>query len=138
MPMSDFLHGLATGTLSRFKSKSGFQLGVRIVLPPFPFNDPLTFETYSKGATILFKKPSYEGVHIEDVKTEGGKWMVAGSSGVILVVVGTGPTMKQAQKQAYSRVENIVIPNMYYRTDIGDRWYEDHDRLHSWGYLREL
>jgi phosphoribosylamine---glycine ligase len=25
---------------------------------------------------------------------------------------------------------------MYYRTDIGDRWVEDSDRLHTWGYLR--
>ena len=29
-----------------------------------------------------------------------------------------------------------MIPNMYYRTDIGDRWLEDSDRLHTWGYLR--
>jgi phosphoribosylamine---glycine ligase len=27
---------------------------------------------------------------------------------------------------------------MYYRTDIGDRWEEDSDRLHNWGYLRQL
>jgi len=26
---------------------------------------------------------------------------------------------------------------MYYRTDIGDRWVEDSDRLHNWGYLRQ-
>ncbi|HSY32049.1 MAG TPA: hypothetical protein VLA42_08680 [Verrucomicrobiae bacterium] len=31
---------------------------------------------------------------------------------------------------------NVLIPNMYYRTDIGDRWVEDTDRLHTWGYLR--
>ena len=30
-----------------------------------------------------------------------------------------------------------MIPNMYYRDDIGDRWAEDTDRLHNWGYLRE-
>ena len=29
-----------------------------------------------------------------------------------------------------------MIPTMYYRTDIGDRWEEDSDRLHNWGYLR--
>jgi phosphoribosylamine---glycine ligase len=29
-----------------------------------------------------------------------------------------------------------MIPNMYYRTDIGDRWEEHSDRLHNWGYLR--
>jgi phosphoribosylamine---glycine ligase len=27
------------------------------------------------------------------------------------------------------------IPDMYYRTDVGDRWAEDHDKLLSWGYL---
>jgi phosphoribosylamine--glycine ligase len=53
-------------------------------------------------------------------------------------VCGLGPTMRQAQRQAYSRVRNVMIPNMYYREDIGDRWSEeDSDRLHSWGYLRE-
>jgi phosphoribosylamine--glycine ligase len=31
-----------------------------------------------------------------------------------------------------------MIPNMYYRTDIGDRWFEDSDKLHNWGYLREM
>ena len=41
-----------------------------------------------------------------------------------------------AQRQAYARVKNILIPNMYYRDDIGDRWQEDSDRLFSWGYLR--
>ena len=35
-------------------------------------------------------------------------------------------------------VRNVMIPNMYYREDIGDRWSEeDSDRLHSWGYLRD-
>jgi phosphoribosylamine--glycine ligase len=53
-----------------------------------------------------------------------------------LTVVGLGATMKQAQAQAYSRVRNILISNMYYRDDIGERWAEDSDRLHAWGYLR--
>ena len=30
----------------------------------------------------------------------------------------------------------VMISNMYYRTDIGDRWDEDSDRLHNWGILR--
>ena len=58
-------------------------------------------------------------------------------SGVVLIVVGLGPTMKAAQRQAYNRIENIMIPNMYYRKDIGDRWFEDVDRLHTWGYLKD-
>ena len=31
-----------------------------------------------------------------------------------------------------------MIPDIYYRDDIGERWLEDHDKLHIWGYLREV
>ena len=74
---------------------------------------------------IVFKRGTPEEVHIEDTKIVEGQWLVAGSSGVVLTVVGLGQTMKQAREQAYSRVRNILIPNMYYRDDIGERWAED-------------
>ncbi len=138
MPMSEFLYEMAAGTLIEFKTKRGFQLGVRIVMPPFPFNDEATHNTYTKEAIIMFKKQNLEGIHIEDVKLVNGEWVVAGGSGVVLIVCGTGPTMKQAKAQAYSRVANIMIPSMYYRDDIGERWIEDSDRLHAWGYLRSM
>lgn len=136
-PMGEFLHGLAAGTRNTFKTKMGFQVGVRIVVPPFPFTDPETFNVKSKDTIIHFRKGK-DGVHFEDVKLVNDEWVITGVSGVILVVVGTGPTMKQAQKQAYSRIKNLIIPHMYYRVDIGDRWLEDSDKLHTWGYLREI
>jgi len=136
-PIGEFLYRLAEGSITTFKTRSGFQVGVRIVVPPFPFTDPETFAKNSKDAVIIFKKPGRDGVHIEDVKTVNKEWVVTGTSGVVLIVVGLGPTMKAAQRQAYHRIENIMIPNMYYRTDIGDRWFEDFDRLHTWGYLRD-
>jgi len=137
-PMSEMLHKLAEGSLTRLRARSGFQIGVRIVVPPFPYKDPETFDSTSKDAVILFKTPNRDGVHIEDVRMVNGEWLVTGTSGVVLIVCGVGPTMRQAQRQAYNRVKNVMIPNMYYREDIGDRWFEeDSDRLHSWGYLRE-
>lgn len=134
--IGEFLYELARGTKSKFRVKSGFQIGVRIVVPPFPFNDIETFNAKSRDAVIFFKKSS-EGVHIEDVKNINGEWVITGTSGVVLIVCGTGQTMKQAQNQVYGRIKNILIPGMYYRKDIGDRWYEDSDRLNTWGYLRE-
>ena len=137
-PIGEFLVKLAEGSITRARARSGFQVGVRIVVPPFPFKDKQTFESSSKDAVILFKTPSREGYHIEDVRQENGEWLVTGTSGVVLIACGTGPTMRQAQRQAYNRVRNVMIPNMYYREDIGDRWSEeDSDRLHSWGYLRD-
>jgi phosphoribosylamine---glycine ligase len=135
-PISDFFWELATGVEPKWRTRSGFQIGIRIVVPPFPFDDDATFESFSKNNAIVFKKPNMEGIHIEDVKEVNGQWLIAGTSGVVLVVVGIGQTMKQAQAQVYSRTKNILIPNMYYRTDIGDRWAEDSDKLHNWGYLR--
>jgi phosphoribosylamine---glycine ligase len=137
-PISEMLFKLAEGSLTRLRARAGFQIGVRVVVPPFPYRDLETFQSTSKDAVILFKTPSREGFHIEDVKLVNDEWLVTGTSGVVLIVCGLGPTMKQAQRQAYNRVRNVMIPHMYYREDIGDRWSEeDSDRLHAWGYLRE-
>ena len=139
-PVSELLYDLSLGNNPNFKARSGFQIGVRIVTPPFPFRNKREFDIQTKNALIMFKKTSgnHDGVHIEDVKLVNGEWVVTGTTGVVLIVCGTGQTMRQAQAQAYNRIGNIMIPNMYYRKDIGDRWYEDSDRLHSWGYLREI
>ncbi|MCG2718298.1 MAG: phosphoribosylamine--glycine ligase [Nanoarchaeota archaeon] len=136
-PIGDFFYDIARGANPKLKVKSGFQIGVRLVVPPFPFKDMETFNVKSKDSVIFFKK-NHEGVHIEDVKIANGEWVVTGTSGVILIVCGTGSTMKQAQAQVYKRIKNIKIPHMYYRTDIGDRWFEDSDKLHTWGYLRDI
>ncbi|MCF7860706.1 phosphoribosylamine--glycine ligase [Candidatus Woesearchaeota archaeon] len=139
-PMGEFLYEIASGNNPKLKTKKGFQIGVRVVVPPFPYHDPESFRVKSKDSIIFFKKNgiSQHGVHIEDVKMINGEWLVTGTAGVVLVVCGCGQTMKQAQSQAYSRIKNILIPHMYYRTDIGDRWFEDSDKLHNWGYLREV
>lgn len=137
MPLSEFFFNMASGSGEEIKVRKGFQIGVRLVVPPYPFKDKKTFDSYSKDAAIVFKKPSLEGVHIEDVKLVNNQWLVTGTAGVALVISGQGTTMREAQKQAYARIQNILIPNMYYRKDIGDRWFEDSDRLHTWSYLRE-
>ncbi|MCD6043541.1 MAG: phosphoribosylamine-glycine ligase [Burkholderiales bacterium] len=136
-PIGELFEKLAKGAITRVRARTGFQIGVRVVVPPFPYNDKETFESTSKDSVVLFKTPGREGVHIEDVKLVDAEWRVTGNSGVVLVVCGTGSTMKQAQRQAYYRVRNVMIPYMYYRDDIGERWAEDSDRLHAWGYLRE-
>jgi len=135
-PMGEFLYELAKGNKPQLKTRSGFQIGVRILVPPYPFTDEEVFDTNSKDAVVIFdKQGTMDGVHIEDVKKVNGDWVITGNAGVALIVVGCGQTMKQAKHRAYSKISNILLPNMYYRTDIGDRWEEDSDRLHTWGYL---
>ena len=139
-PIGEFLYGLAAGEDIQLKTKKGFQVGARVVVAPFPYRDKKTFEQDSKGTTIVFKNKNGkdpDGVHIEDVKLVNGEWVVTGSSGTSLIVVGSWPVDETGSTQMYNRIQNIVLPNMYYRTDIGDRWADESDRLHIWGYLRE-
>ena len=129
------LFSMAGGEVSEIRTKKGFQVGVVVALPPFPFNDERTFKKYSEDAAILFKKNNTDGVHLGEVKKVENDWRVAGRSGYCLVVTGSGLTMEDARNQAYNRVSNVMIPNMFYRTDIGKRWTRDSDLLQSSGFL---
>ncbi len=130
-----FLADIAQGKDAQLKTKKGYQVGVVVAIPPFPFEDDKAFRKYSEDATILFKKQNLNGVHIGEVKQVDGDWHVAGRSGYVLVVTGSGPSMRDAINSAYQAVRNIMIPNMFYRDDIGQRWFRDVDMLLSWGYL---
>ncbi len=130
----EFFYDLASGKAIELKTKKGFQIGVVLAVPPFPFEDPKTFAVY-KDSSILFRKPSWEGVHLGDVKMVDNDLQLAGHSGYALVITGSGSTVEEARKQAYNRVKNIMLQNMFYRVDIGLRWYQDSDKLHTWGYL---
>lgn len=135
-PWGEFFHALATRKAFTLKTQRGFQVGVVIALPPWPFSDLDTFRKFSEDAVILFTKPNMEGVHLGDVKLDDdGDWKVTGRDGYALVVTGSGPTMEEARKEVYARVKTIIIPNMFYRTDIGERWARDSDLLHTWGLL---
>jgi len=131
----EFLYALAKKEKFELKSKKGFQVGVVIAVPPFPFTDTKAFKKYSEDATIIFKKPDMDGIRLGEVKFVDGNWILAGVSGYVLIIVGIGTTMEEARKQVYNKISNIIIPNMFYRTDIGERWFTDSDKLFSWGYI---
>ena len=40
-----------------------------------------------------------------------------------------------AAEEVYSRIKNIMVQDMFYRTDIGLKWNVDSDKLQTWGYL---
>jgi len=130
-----FLSDIAHGNDTQLKTKKGYQIGVVVAIPPWPFEDEKAFKKYSEGATILFRRQSLDGIHIGEVKLEEGDWHIAGNSGYALVVTGSGATMADAIDKAYQNVRNVMIPNMFYRNDIGHRWTHDSDMLLSWGYI---
>src|SRR3989344_509699 len=133
--VGDFLYCLAKKEQFELKIKKGFQMGVVLAVPPFPFFDDEENFIY-RDLSILFKKPNLDGVRLGDVKIINGAWCVAGSDGYVLVITGSGNTVEEVRKQVYGRINNIMLQNMYYRTDIGLKWYRDSDLLQTWGYLK--
>lgn len=131
----DLLSTLANRQPFNLKTAKGFQVGVVVAVPPYPYDDPKTFDKFSEDAVVMFKKPQMNGLHHCDIKLMDGDWRLTGSTGYVMVVTGSGPTMPDAQREAYNRVKNIILPNMFYRTDIGDRWAKDGDLLQGWGFL---
>ncbi len=132
---SDLLYAIANRQPFNLKTNKGYQVGVVIAVPPYPYDDPDVFEKFSDDAVIIFKKQPLTGIHHCDVHLVDGDWRIAGSSGYVMVVTGSGQTMSDAQKETYNRIKTIILPNMFYRTDIGSRWAKDGDLLHSWGLL---
>jgi phosphoribosylamine--glycine ligase len=134
-PMGELFLKLASKKTFRINVKKGFQVGAYIVVPPFPYDDKKTFNLFSKDAVVVFKKNGKEGVHPMHLKKVKDEWLITGNTGIAVLVTGVGNTMKDAQKMMYNRINNVIINNGYYRTDIGDRWSEDSDKLWSWGLL---
>lgn len=135
--MGDFLYAIVKKEKFELKTKKGFQIGVVIAVPPWPYEDKNETFIY-KDLSILFKKPNLDGIHLGDIKLINNTWCVAGNvgSGYVLVVTGSGNTVEEARKQVYTRIKNIMLQNIYYRTDIGLKWCQDSDKLQAWGYLK--
>ncbi len=139
MPAGEFLSKLAKGEDFTIKTKPGFQVGLRVLVPPNPYRNKEIFNAYSKGVRVMFRHPNkLDGIQLEDVKKAKGQWIITGTCGNVVVVTGSGKTMAAAQKQMYQRVKNIIIPNMYYRNDVGNRWFIEGSRLKKWGYLKTV
>lgn len=139
----DFLMAVAAGDTHNLRYKQGYGIVVSVAIPPYPYKVH-AYDQYMKGVEIFFNRRLSEAemdrIHFEEVSiknTKGNKkYVIAGSNGYILYVTGYGKTVQKASEQAYSLINKIVIPKMFYRSDIGLKFIErDEILLKKWGYL---
>lgn len=148
-PWGEFLKAIADGKDYKLNYKKGYSVVVSVAVPPFPYAPNIVGDSNienCKGMSIHLKQDLNERekkqIHFEEVsgvKTKNGenKYFLAGKHGYALYVTGYGNTVKEAQKEAYDVVDKIIIPKMFYRTDIGDKFINsDYKKLIKWGFLK--
>lgn len=128
------------------KFSTDVAVGIVIAQPPYPTDAK---EEDVDGIPIygVTKKNSKyihpQGVKIEkhpvmdgDKVTEKDIWSTTGN--YLMVVTGTGETVKQACKRAYTTVKQLQVPDMIVRDDIGEKLKEEIPTLHNFGYALEF
>jgi len=146
-PWGEFLGAVARGEDCQLECRAGYGIVVLIALPPFPFYHGIQRQRrpLPQGLKIHFREVPDEG-ELRHYHTDGATvqrddqgretWRTCSDTGYIMHVSGLGATVEAARDQTYRRINNVVIPKMFYRNDIGVRFLErDRGLLEKWGYL---
>ncbi len=132
--ITDMMVGLVEKTLDLLETNDGYQIGIAVCVPTFPYEEG--YERYGKELpVIILSEKVDDNFHMGDLKLDNDVWVTAGSWGYSFVITGNGDTMFAAKTDAYNNLKYIVVPNAMYRIDISDRWVNDYPKLHRLGYL---
>ncbi len=119
-------------------TRDGYAAGVVLTVPPFPYRHG--YAELSKGAPICFRKElgeqDFAQLYFAEVARVQGRLVTSGACGYVGVATGTGATVDQANAEALRIARGVVVPNLRYRTDIGERVTRaDLGCLKRWGWI---
>lgn len=140
-PWREFLGAVADGAPYDLKFKKGYGVVVTVAAPPFPYYVDVSSAETSFGLPVVFRQSLSENewkhYGFEEIgRDSSGNFFVAGNRGCVAHVTGFGETIEKAREEAYQRVGNIVVPKMFYRSDIGLNFFErEQSLLKQWGWL---
>ena len=108
--LAKILSDASDGKLTKFDISDEFAVGIVMASENYPYKS-------SKKAEI-FVKQIPQNTHISYAGVEKIDDKIYANGGRILVAVGVGDSIKQAQNRAYELVKNIEFSGARYRTDI--------------------
>lgn len=134
-PWEDIFERMLRRDSLQLATREGFACGVVLTVPPFPYRHG--YEQLSKGEPIFLRPEASQAdraaLSWAEVAQQHGRLVTSGCTGHVGVATGTGETVQQACDAAYRVARQVVVPNLRYRTDIGERV-----RLHDLERLRQL
>lgn len=137
-PWDGIFHRMLHGGASEIATLPGYAAGIVLTVPPFPYEQG--YAELSKGTEISFRQPmsqaDHDHLYLGEVALREGRLVTDGTIGYVGVATGIGASVAQARDQAYALARKVVVPNLRYRTDIGDRLIAaDFARLRRLGYV---
>jgi phosphoribosylamine--glycine ligase len=145
-PWTGFLSAVARGKDYPLEVRQGYGVVMLVAIPPFPYCQCSPAERpLPRGLRIHFRTEPDAGelrhYHFEEVgavrDAQGREsYHTLTDSGYVLHVSALGETVEEARQAALRRAENVVIPKMFYRNDIGEKFARrDRALLEGWGWL---
>ena len=137
--VNELLYGVASGVKLPMEFRANWGIGVDISVPPYPLD--IEPDLY-KGILVQgVNKHNLKHLWFYDIEKKNNKYITSGNGGDICAVTARGDTvghyhpLRDAKRRAMRTISNLVVPDMMYRRDIGDRVYEEHKTLVKWGWL---
>jgi phosphoribosylamine---glycine ligase len=122
-PWGELFAGMVRRSKPSFEAHAGFCVGIVLTTPPFPYPRPQVQEPI--GLPVLFDgELSFEdrqNLHYGEVGMEDGELVTSGIYGWTMVATGTGDGIAIGQQRANRLADRVLVPNVRYRRDIGDR-----------------
>lgn len=121
--------------------------GVVIAQPDYPYSSLTKKETTDIPIYGISDKNKRfiapQGVKLTKMPDMDGEKVVereiwASCSDYLAVVTGTGSSVSQACERAYGVIEDLHVPDMIYRDDIGEKLAEEIPKLHALKFATEF
>jgi phosphoribosylamine--glycine ligase len=137
-PWGELFAGMIGRSLPRFATRRGFSVGVVLTTPPFPYERPYVEEPV--GLPVIFdgelSADDRGDLHYCEIGLDQGELVTSGIYGLVMVVTGVGKTIELARQRANRLAGRVLVPNVRYRKDIGNRLLSgEWDRLERLGLL---
>lgn len=121
------LWDMATGQGKEMEVADKFAAGVRISIPPWPT------EKYSAEEGIPIRGISQYSLFTDfcpyDLKLQNDSLVTSGGAGIVGVMNSSGNTVGEAFARVYQKIVPVKIPDMQYRTDLGEVCSKDYREL---------
>ena len=124
------------------KMLPGFCAAIVLTTPPFPY-DRHTVQEAAVGLPVMFDvtltEQDRDSLYYGEVGITNGQLVTSGKYGWTMVATAVAKSIEEARRKAGELADNVIVPNVRYRRDIGSALIDrDFDFVEKLGLLDPL